>query len=64
MATLQTDQQKQGRRFASPLSRAMARRAGLDLAALQGSGPRGRIVRSDVLAALEQLLPGETVIIT
>ncbi len=40
------------RRFASPLSRALARREGLDLAELSGSGPQGRIVKADVLAAL------------
>ena len=40
------------RRFASPLSRSLARREGLDLAELAGSGPRGRIVKADVLAAL------------
>ena len=40
------------RRFASPLSRAMAGRSGLDLAALRGSGPQGRIVRADVVAAM------------
>src|SRR5262247_3058319 len=34
--------------FASPLARRLAREAGLDLAALTGSGPHGRIVRSDV----------------
>ena len=41
-----------GRRFASPLSRALARREGLDLAGVAGSGPQGRIVKADVLAAL------------
>ena len=41
-----------GRRFASPLSRAMAQREGLDLSGLTGSGPRGRIVKADVVAAL------------
>jgi pyruvate dehydrogenase E2 component (dihydrolipoamide acetyltransferase) len=40
------------RRFASPLSRVLARREGLDLAGLSGSGPQGRIVRADVEAAL------------
>ncbi len=39
------------RRFASPAARALARDRGLDLATLQGSGPQGRIVRADVLAA-------------
>ncbi|WP_225765619.1 pyruvate dehydrogenase complex dihydrolipoamide acetyltransferase [Inquilinus sp. Marseille-Q2685] len=38
--------------FASPLARRMAQQAGIDLAALQGSGPHGRIVRADVAAAL------------
>ena len=52
MATPQSNHHKQGRRFASPLSRSMARREGLDLAAVQGSGPQGRVVRADVLAAL------------
>ncbi|MEE8270714.1 MAG: 2-oxo acid dehydrogenase subunit E2, partial [Alphaproteobacteria bacterium] len=38
--------------FASPLARRMAGDAGLDLAALTGSGPRGRIVKADVAAAI------------
>jgi pyruvate dehydrogenase E2 component (dihydrolipoamide acetyltransferase) len=37
---------------ASPLARSTALQAGLDLASLRGSGPSGRIVQSDVLAAL------------
>ena len=37
--------------FASPLARRIAENKGIDLAALQGSGPRGRIVKSDVEAA-------------
>ena len=37
---------------ASPLARRMATEGGLDLAALQGSGPEGRIVKRDVEAAL------------
>jgi pyruvate dehydrogenase E2 component (dihydrolipoamide acetyltransferase) len=40
-----------GRIFASPLARRLAKEAGFDLAALSGSGPRGRIVKSDVEAA-------------
>jgi pyruvate dehydrogenase E2 component (dihydrolipoamide acetyltransferase) len=39
--------------FASPLARRMAEQAGLDLKALKGSGPRGRIVKADIEAALE-----------
>jgi len=34
--------------FASPLARRIAAQKGLDIAALAGSGPRGRIVKSDV----------------
>jgi pyruvate dehydrogenase E2 component (dihydrolipoamide acetyltransferase) len=40
-----------GRVFASPLARRMARQAGIDLTALKGSGPNGRIVRADIEAA-------------
>jgi pyruvate dehydrogenase E2 component (dihydrolipoyllysine-residue acetyltransferase) len=37
-----------GRVFASPLARRIARERGIDLAALKGSGPHGRIVLRDV----------------
>jgi pyruvate dehydrogenase E2 component (dihydrolipoamide acetyltransferase) len=37
--------------FASPLARRMAAQAGIDLSALKGSGPNGRIVRADIEAA-------------
>jgi pyruvate dehydrogenase E2 component (dihydrolipoamide acetyltransferase) len=37
--------------FASPLARRIAEQKGVDLAAVQGSGPRGRIVKSDVESA-------------
>ncbi len=37
--------------FASPLARRIAAQKGVDLAALHGSGPRGRIVKSDVETA-------------
>ncbi|NRB36245.1 MAG: E3 binding domain-containing protein, partial [Rhodobacteraceae bacterium] len=37
--------------FASPLARRIAADKGLDLATLTGSGPHGRIVKADVLAA-------------
>jgi pyruvate dehydrogenase E2 component (dihydrolipoamide acetyltransferase) len=40
---------------ASPLARAMARDAGLDLSTVRGSGPGGRIVRADVQAAVQAL---------
>ena len=41
-----------GRIFASPLARRMAAQAGLDLTALSGSGPHGRIIKADIDAAL------------
>jgi pyruvate dehydrogenase E2 component (dihydrolipoamide acetyltransferase) len=41
-----------GRIFATPLARRMAQQAGLDLAAIRGSGPQGRIVKSDIEATL------------
>jgi pyruvate dehydrogenase E2 component (dihydrolipoamide acetyltransferase) len=36
--------------FASPLARRMAKQAGIDLNAVKGSGPNGRIVRADIEA--------------
>ena len=40
-----------GRIKASPLARKLARDRGIELAAIQGTGPGGRIVKRDVLAA-------------
>lgn len=42
------DANADGRQFASPLARRIAREEGVDLTGLIGSGPRGRIVRRDV----------------
>jgi pyruvate dehydrogenase E2 component (dihydrolipoamide acetyltransferase) len=43
---------KDGERvFASPLARRIAEQKGLDLSAVQGSGPHGRIIKADVEAA-------------
>src|SRR5258708_2683675 len=39
------------RLFASPLAKRIAERDGVDIASVHGSGPRGRIVKSDVEAA-------------
>jgi pyruvate dehydrogenase E2 component (dihydrolipoamide acetyltransferase) len=44
-----------GRVFASPLARRMAAEKGVDLHAIQGSGPHGRIVKADV----ERAEPGQ-----
>jgi pyruvate dehydrogenase E2 component (dihydrolipoamide acetyltransferase) len=43
-----------GRMKTSPLARKMAQDKGLSLAAIQGTGPGGRIVKRDVLSALER----------
>jgi pyruvate dehydrogenase E2 component (dihydrolipoamide acetyltransferase) len=49
-----SDSGKGERIFASPLAKRMAEKAGLDLAALAGSGPRGRIIKADIESALEK----------
>lgn len=46
-----------GRVRASPLAKRMAKDRGLDLAALHGSGPLGRVVKKDIEAALAQGAP-------
>ncbi|AZB64162.1 pyruvate dehydrogenase complex dihydrolipoamide acetyltransferase [Cereibacter sphaeroides] len=43
--------------FASPLARRIAKEKGIDLAAVQGSGPRGRIVKADVEGAQPAAAP-------
>ena len=40
-----------GRIFASPLARRLAKEAGVDIRLIKGSGPNGRIVKVDVEAA-------------
>ena len=40
-----------GRVFASPLAKRLAKEAGIDIAAVTGSGPKGRVIKSDVEAA-------------
>jgi pyruvate dehydrogenase E2 component (dihydrolipoamide acetyltransferase) len=41
-----------GRIFSSPLARRIAANAGIELSAISGSGPHGRIIRRDVDAAI------------
>ncbi|KQY14604.1 pyruvate dehydrogenase complex dihydrolipoamide acetyltransferase [Rhizobium sp. Root482] len=41
-----------GRVFASPLARRLAKEAGLDLSAVSGTGPHGRVVKKDVETAV------------
>ncbi|UVC10955.1 pyruvate dehydrogenase complex dihydrolipoamide acetyltransferase [Rhizobium sp. TH2] len=46
-------QAKSGERtFSSPLARRLAKEAGLDISAILGSGPHGRVVKSDVEKAV------------
>ena len=40
------------RTFASPLARRIAKDAGVDVAAVKGTGPHGRVVKADVEAAI------------
>ncbi|WP_420838294.1 pyruvate dehydrogenase complex dihydrolipoamide acetyltransferase [Aquibium microcysteis] len=42
----------QSRIFASPLARRIAKDAGVDLSAIEGSGPHGRVVKADVEKAV------------
>ena len=50
--------QKDGTRiFASPLARRIAADKGLDLATVTGSGPKGRIVKADVMDAQRSAAP-------
>ena len=48
-----------GRIFASPLARRLAKEAGIDLSQISGSGPHGRIIKKDVEAAAQA--PGTAV---
>ncbi|MBE9604783.1 pyruvate dehydrogenase complex dihydrolipoamide acetyltransferase [Acetobacteraceae bacterium H6797] len=43
--------------FVSPLARRMAQQAGVELSSIKGSGPQGRIVKSDVEAAIASPKP-------
>jgi pyruvate dehydrogenase E2 component (dihydrolipoamide acetyltransferase) len=46
----------EGRLRASPLAKRMAQQAGVDLGAVQGSGPQGRIIKRDIQAAMSEPL--------
>jgi pyruvate/2-oxoglutarate dehydrogenase complex dihydrolipoamide acyltransferase (E2) component len=50
-----------GRVKSSPVARVMAKTHGIDLDLLAGSGPGGRIVRADVLMAIEKGVPARAV---
>jgi pyruvate dehydrogenase E2 component (dihydrolipoamide acetyltransferase) len=46
-----------GRVFASPLAKRLAKEGGIDLAAISGSGPHGRVVKADIDAAKSAKAP-------
>jgi pyruvate/2-oxoglutarate dehydrogenase complex dihydrolipoamide acyltransferase (E2) component len=48
-----------GRVKASPVARTMAKTHGIDLSLIAGSGPAGRVVRADVLKAIEKGVPAK-----
>jgi len=47
------------RTFASPLARRLAKDAGIDVSALTGSGPKGRVVKADVEKAKKDGVPAK-----
>ncbi len=55
--------QSSDRIFATPLARRIAGDKGLDLAAIKGSGPRGRIIKADVEAATAEATPSAEAIV-
>jgi len=46
--------EQRGKVLATPVTRKMAREMGVDLGSVHGSGPLGRVMKSDVLAYVEQ----------
>ena len=48
---------REGKVLATPVTRRIAREHGVDLATLEGSGPNGRVLKTDVMAALESNAP-------
>ncbi|KKB08500.1 branched-chain alpha-keto acid dehydrogenase subunit E2 [Devosia geojensis] len=48
-----------GRVFASPLARRLAKEAGIDIATVAGSGPKGRVVKADVEKARSGAAPAK-----
>ena len=50
-STMSSPQRRRARVPASPAARRLARERGIDISALKGTGPRGRIVAADIKAA-------------
>ena len=49
-----------GKSHATPSLRAFARELGVDLAGLEGSGPKGRILREDVTSVVKKVMSGDS----
>ena len=62
----QVEKQKtanKGKIFSTPSARRIAREHGLNVADIKGSGPNGRIIKQDILSAVEALKTGEEKIV-
>jgi len=51
-----------GRTFSSPLARRLAKDANIDITAIAGSGPKGRVIKADILRAKKEGVPSKTAI--
>lgn len=56
-APAKSEAKPEGRTFASPLARRLAKDAGIDVSALVGSGPKGRVIKADVEKAKKEGVP-------
>src|SRR6185437_8396440 len=52
-ATATAKAKSEAKVLATPVTRRMAREHGLDLGAIAGSGPQGRVTKADVLSAMQ-----------
>ena len=56
-AAVQRESKEPSKRiFVSPIARKMAQEKGIDLSSIKGSGPTGRIIKMDVLKAVEKVV--------
>ena len=55
-----TPQEKSERIVASPLAKRIAKEKGVDLAKIKGSGPKGRIVKADIIATSPSMQASST----
>jgi pyruvate dehydrogenase E2 component (dihydrolipoamide acetyltransferase) len=59
-ATIAAPRIDDARIIASPLAKRLATEQGIDIAAVKGSGPNGRIIKADVTVTLTATLPAQT----